>query len=168
MSLANLQLRSATVPYNGTDITVYGLSANDLAGLIANQMSAMEQVFDIIEGAGVKSAEDLSNVNVAELGQTLLTQAPGFIAAAIAYAAREPEFEHNVLHLPAPVQVELLKEIAQLTFNDVAGFRQFVGNVIAALRSAKGVVPQASNEASRALNGSQTGGSASEQPSLSS
>lgn len=167
MSLANLQLRSVTEHYNETPITVHGLSANDIAGLIVNQMPALEQVFDIVEAAGVKRAEDLAKINVAEVGQTLLAQAPEFIAGVIAYAAHEPQFADRVLHLPAPVQVKLLRAIAQLTFVDEAGFREFVGNVVAALRSARGVVPQANNEASPALNGSQNGGSASEQPSLS-
>lgn len=166
MSLANLQIRSATVEYNNTPITVYGLSANDIAGLIVNQMGSIEQVFDIVEASGVKSANDLAKINVAEVGQRLLVQAPGFIASVIAYAAHEPHFADKALHLDAPTQVKLIKEIAQLTFTDEAGFREFVGNVVAALRSAKGVVPH-QNEASPALNASPNGGSAFEPQSLS-
>ncbi|MGH8074284.1 MAG: phage pre-tape measure protein [Lysobacter sp.] len=168
MSLANLQLRNAVVEYNGTPITVYGLSANDIAGLVVSQMDSIERIFDIVESQGVKSAADLAKINLASVAQQLMAQAPGFIAHVIAYAAREPEYADKVLHIDAPTQVKLLKEISQLTFNDEAGFREFVGNVVAALRSAKGVVPQSpSNEASLALNGSPNGGSASEQPSLS-
>lgn len=167
MSLANLQLRNAVVEYNGTPITVYGLSANDIAGLVLSQMESIEQIFDIVESAGVKSTADLAKVNVAEVAQRLMVQVPGFIAHVIAYAAREPEFADKVLHIDAPTQVKLLKEVAQLTFNDEAGFREFVGNVVAALRSAKGVVPQNSNVASLVANGSPNGGSESAQPSLS-
>lgn len=170
MSLANLQLRSATVPYNGTDITVYGLSANDIAGLVLSQMDNIETIFNIIESKGVKKADDLANLNIAEVGQQLMSQVPGFIAHAIAYAAREPEFADKVLHIDAPTQVKLLKEVAQLTFVDEAGFREFVGNVVAALRSAKGVVPQneeATGPISLAVNDSLNGGSASGQRSLS-
>lgn len=166
MSLANLQLRTKTVTYNDTDIVLRGLSANDIAGLILSQMDCIEQVFDIVESQGVKSTADLANVNIAEVGQRLMVQVPGFIAAAIAYSANEPEYADKVLHLPAPVQVEALRHIAELTFNDEAGFREFVGNVVAALRSAKGVVPQmqSQNPASTAL---QNGGSESAPQSLS-
>lgn len=167
MSLANLQLRKAVVEYNGTPITVYGLSTNDIAGLVLSQMDSIEQIFDIVESAGVKSSADLANVNVAAVAQRLMTQVPGFIAHVVAYAAREPEYADKVLHIDAPTQIKLLKEIAQLTFNDEAGFREFVGNVVAALRSAKGVVPQNNSEASLVASDSLNGSSESAQPSLS-
>lgn len=170
MSLANLQLRTETVPYIGANneqhnIVLYGLSANDIAGLILSQLSNIEEIFNIVEGAGVKSAEDIAKINAAEVGQRLLVQMPDFIAHVIAYAAHEPDQWSKVLHLPVPVQVECLKKIASLTFNDEAGFREFVGNVVAALRSAKSVVPQSSSR-NLAVNASPNGGLASEQPSL--
>lgn len=169
MSLANLQIRSAAVQYHDQIITVHGLSANDIAGLVTTQMSSLEQIFDIMEANGVKKADDLARLNIPQVAQAMLTQAPGFIAHVIAYAAREPEFANNVLHIDAPTQVKLLKEIAQLTFTDEAGFREFVGNVVAALRSAKGVVPQKAEPEqgaiSLAVSDSLSGGSESEQQS---
>ena len=166
MSLANLQLRTEAVPYNDSEITLHGLSANAIAGLILSQLSNIEEIFNIVEAAGVKKTEDLANVNIAEVGQRLLVQLPDFIAHVIAYSAHEPEQWSKVMHLPAPVQVECLTKLAKLTFNDEAGFREFVGNVVAALRSAKGVVPQTLNR-NLAVNASPNGGLASEQPSLS-
>ena len=171
MSLANLQLRTATVPYVGAndeahDIVLHGLSANAIAGLILSQLSNIEEIFNIVEAAGVKKTEDLANVNIAEVGQRLLVQLPDFIAHVIAYSAHEPEQWSKVMHLPAPVQVECLTKLAKLTFNDEAGFREFVGNVVAALRSAKGVVPQTLSQ-TLAASASPNGGSESAQPSLS-
>lgn len=166
MSLANLQLRTKTLTYNDTDIVLRGLSANDIAGLILSQMDSIEQIFDIVESQGVKSTADLANVNIAEVGQRLMVQVPGFIASAIAHSASEPEYADKVLHLPAPVQVEAIRYIAELTFNDEAGFREFVGNVVAALRSAKGVVPQMLSQ-NPASNASLNGGSESAPQSLS-
>lgn len=166
MSLANLQLRTETVSYNDSDIVLHGLSANAIAGLILSQLSNIEEIFNIVEAAGVKKTEDLANVNIAEVGQRLLVQLPDFIAHVIAYAAHEPEQWSKVIHLPAPVQVECLTKLAKLTFNDEAGFREFVGNVVAALRSAKGVVPQTLNR-NLGASASPSGGSESAQPSLS-
>ena len=173
MSLANLQLRTATVPYVGAndeahDIVLHGLSANAIAGLVLSQLNNIEEIFDIVEAAGVKKTEDLANINIniAEVGQRLLVQLPDFIAHVIAYSAHEPEQWSKVMHLPAPVQVDCLTKLAKLTFNDEAGFREFVGNVVAALRSAKGVVPQTLNQ-NLAASASPNGGSESAQPSLS-
>lgn len=171
MSLAKLQLRTATVTYIGqnnesTDIVLHGLSANAIAGIISSQMSSLEAIFDIVQSAGVNKAEDLAKVNVAQVGQQLMTQAPEFIAHVIAYAAHEPDAWPTALHLDARTQMQCLNHIARLTFNDEAGFREFVGNVVAALRSAKGVVPQ-QNSQSPEWNASLNGSSESAQPSLS-
>ena len=144
MSLAHLQLQTRAVPYNDQQIIVYGLSANDIAGLLVSQMSHLEKIFDIAEEAGIKSAADVPNVDFALLGQRLAVEIPGLIANVIAYAAHEPESVNIALGLPAPVQAEAIKHIAQLTFVDEAGFREFLGNVVAALRSARNVVPQPS------------------------
>ena len=170
MSLANLQLRNATVPYLGANdemhnITLYGLSANSVAGLILSQLGSIEQVFNLVEEAGVKNPSDLANVDIAEVGQRLLVHMPEFIARVIAYAAHEPDQWDKVRHLPAPTQLECLKKIGALTFNDEAGFRDFVGNVGAVLRSARNAVPQ--NSRNLVENASSNGGleSAPQSPS---
>lgn len=166
MSLANLTIRSAIVEYNGTSITLKGLSANAIAGLIVSNMSSLEEMFDIAEKLGVRGADDIANVNVAEIGTRMLAQVPDFMASAIAHAAGEPQYAHIIKDIDAPTQLKMLKAVAELTFNDEAGFREFAGNVVAALRSAKGAVPLPSNK-SLAGNGSLNGGSESAQPSLS-
>ncbi|MDN8691139.1 hypothetical protein Q0M68_13740, partial [Staphylococcus aureus] len=87
---------------------LHGLSANAIAGLILSQLNNIEEIFNIVEAAGVKKTEDLANVNIAEVGQRLLVQLPDFIAHVIAYSAHEPEQWSKVMHLPAPVQVDCL------------------------------------------------------------
>jgi hypothetical protein len=166
MSLASLQLRTATVRYGDTDITLHGLSANAIAGIILAHGDNLEQIFDIAENAGVKSATDLADVNLLEIAQGLMSQLPGFIASVIAYAAHEPEEASKVIHLDARTQMECLSRIAKLTFEDEAGFREFLGNVTAALRSAKRVVPQSALQ-NLAGNASQNGGLVSGPQSLS-
>lgn len=142
MSLAALQLRTETVVYEQQEIKLYGLSSNAIAGLILSQMSSLESLFDIVQAAGVKGVEDINRVDVGEIGQRLLAEAPEFMARVIAYAAHEPDHWHKVLHLPSPVQLKCLTAVAKLTFNDEAGFREFVGNVAGAVRNAKSVLPQ--------------------------
>ena len=44
------------------DITLHGLSANAIAGLILSQLSNIEEIFNIVEGAGVKSAAEVLNL----------------------------------------------------------------------------------------------------------
>ena len=74
--------------------------------------------------------------------------------------------------MAAQNEVELIVRAKNLStrtinqLNDEAGFREFVGNVVAALRSAKGVVPQTLNR-NLADSASLSGGSESARPSLS-
>lgn len=170
MSLSSIRLRTIVVPYLGAndethDITLFGLNANDVAGIVIAQKDNMQEIFDIVEGAGVKRAEDLAHVDMMEVGQRLMVQMPDFIARVIAYASHEPDQWMVALQLDAPTQVKCLHAIARLTFNDEAAFREFLGNVQAALRGARSVVPHLRQKA--ASNDSPNGGSASEQPSLS-
>lgn len=170
MSLANLVNRSIVVEVNPGDATssveLFGLSPNDIAGIIVSQRGVLEQVFDIAENQGVKGINDIARLDLAKLGMRLLAEVPDFLAHVIAYAAREPEQAHKVLFINAPTQLKMLKAVCELSFNDVAGFQEFVGNVAAVLASARGVVPQL-NQVARGLNDSRIGGSASAQPSLS-
>lgn len=141
MSLANLVVRKKTTIYDGQEITVKGLSTNDIAALVLDQMPSLEQLFDIAESQGVKSAADFGKVDIKQIGQRILVEMPSFVAHAIANAAGERDHWEIVEQLPAPVQVGLIRDIAELTFVDEAGFREFVKNVVAAVRSARGVMP---------------------------
>ncbi|AHB12075.1 pre-tape measure frameshift protein G [Xylella phage Sano] len=169
MSLSSLRLRTITVPYLGADdeqqsIVLFGLNANDVAGIIIAQKDNMEEIFDIVEGAGVKKATDLAEVDMMQIGQKLMVQMPDFIARVIAYAAHEPEAWMVAMQLDAPTQIKCMRAIAELTFKDEAGFREFLGNVQAALRGAKSVVPHLRNKNLESSD-SQGGGSESEQQS---
>lgn len=157
MSLSNLIIRSDSVDYNNTTITLYGLNANDLAGLIIRCMPSLEQLFDMAEASGVKSAKDISKVDPAVFAKKMLVEMPDFVANVIAYAAHEPDSVDTARQLDAGTQMKAMTKIAKLTFEDVAGFREFVGNVRAALQNAKGAVPQLQDQ-SRVANASQNGG----------
>jgi len=162
MSLANLQIRNAVVHYVGADdqtfdIVLYGLSANDIAGLILSQLDNIEEIFSLAEASGLKNASDMTDSKLLEVGQRLMVQMPELIARVIAYSAHEPDQWDKVRHLPVPVQTECVKKLAVLTFNDEAGFRDFVGNVVAALRSARNVVPQSLKNDQAAIDSSNGG-----------
>lgn len=169
MSLSTIRLRTMTVPYLGADneqhdIILFGLNANDVAGLVIAQKDNMKELFDIVEGAGVKRAEDLAAVDMMSVGQSLMVQMPDFIARVIAYSAHEPDQWMTAMQLDAPTQTKCLHAIAKLTFNDEAAFREFLGNVQAALRGAKSVVPHLRDQRAE-WSASQSGGTESEQQS---
>lgn len=168
MSLANLIIRSIVVQYDDNrdhDVRLYGLTPDDIAGIIIEQKGCLEAVFDAAEAAGVNSVEDIGKVDVAKIGMRLLAQVPMFLATVIAYAAREPYEADKVRMLDAPTQMRMLNAVAELSFRDIAGFQEFVGNVVAAMRSAKAALPQQAR--SLGSNASLSGGSESAAPSLS-
>lgn len=170
MSLASISRPSRTIENvdgQGTSLTVYALSTNTIAELIASQMSSMEELFGLVESMGVTDGASLQRANVADIGMRVMTQMPDFLAHAIAIAADEPQAWMNARSLKANKQVEVIVAIAKMTFDDVAGFQEFLGNVIGALRVARSAVPQAALLAHNIAANSASGSSDAERPSLS-
>lgn len=131
----------------GGDITVRGLSVDQVAALVREDQQALVAVFDrIMKRDDIKAmaeqvAEgDTPDVDVADLGMTdvaseLLTTAPRLVAKIIAWAAHEPDAVDEAAQLPFPTQLEILVEIGRRTFETTAPGK-FMETVIALTQSA--------------------------------
>lgn len=126
----------------GGEFVVRGLGLNDVISLVLEQKDALEQAFDFAENNNLH----IGQVN-SDVGMKLLTELPTLAGKLVALAAREPDAWVQFLDLPAPTQLDALEKVARLTFKDAAGFKAFVGKVIAAVQSAQGVLPQSETPA---------------------
>jgi hypothetical protein len=142
MALSKVVLQTKQVEFAGGEFVLHGLSLSDAISLVLQQKEEMEQVFDFAEANGLH----LGNVD-ADVAAKLVTQLPDFAGRLIATAAHEPDAWGIARDLPAPVQFEALEAVARLTFRDAAGFRSFVGKVMAAVKSAQGALPSPTGEA---------------------
>jgi hypothetical protein len=137
MALSDFVIQTARIELpGGGSFDVRGLSLNDVIGLVLEQKAAMEQVFNFIEQHQLHEG----SLN-ADVGLQLLRQMPEFGCKLIAVAAGEPDQVAKVAGIPAPKQLEALEQIAKLTFTDAAGFKAFVGKVVAAVQGAQAVLP---------------------------
>lgn len=126
MSLANFKPESRVVKGKNYELTVRGLCLEDLSGLLRTHMADLEHVFDLYEKQG---ADSLSTVALGKFVLALVKDAPGLVAHAIALACDEPQFVENAAKLPFMAQVNALKDIGALTFEEVGGVKKFVENL---------------------------------------
>lgn len=154
-----MALSDYTVPRKQVDlgggnfIEVRGLGMEDVSFLVSvhsDDMDAVVEMFrpktsgQITPEAIVKKAQEDDGMIAG-----LLQSFPLLAANIIAVACDEPDQLSNARRLPLPKQTEALIEIARLTFEDAEGFKKFVGNVTAVLRSASVKAPPARSKAKK-------------------
>lgn len=143
MALADYQPESRVISFNGGSFTVKGLSLNDVTTLIRYHLPDLEAIFalgsDVMGGKTELTEDDLTRLAVA-----FAEQAPGFVANLIALAAGEsnnPAAIDAAYKLSAPLQVQTLVAIADLTFAEVGGVKKGMESVAGLLKKAP-VIPQ--------------------------
>lgn len=148
MALSNYQIPRTTIPLgNENNMAVRGLNLEDISFLVQVHKNDVDSVVSLFQGkiGKDKTPEGVAKVvqkNGSELIVELIQRFPLLIANVICVAADEPEQWENASKLPMPVQVEAVLAIATHTFNDVDGFKKFVGNVGAVLQSVAKQNPQ--------------------------
>lgn len=139
-------LKSYTTPRTtiqldpSNSIAVRGLNLEDISFLVQVHKGDVDAVVEAFKGrVGTDATPDGVTKAVQEQGEAmllnLLQQFPLLAANVIAVAADEVDAWENAGALPLPKQVEAIFAIAKLTFEDVDGFKKFVGNVLAVVQS---------------------------------
>lgn len=123
MSLADYQPSRATVEFRGGSLNVRGLSLDDVTHLIRHHLDDLDQIIAMY-GDGVDT--QMASVATAQYALKLVREAPGLVANVIALASDEPDHAEKARMLPLPVQVDVLKEVGRLTFEEAGGLKKFV------------------------------------------
>jgi len=105
---------------------VRGLSFLDLSSLLRTHHNDLENLFDLYEK---EAGQDISNIAMAKYATALIKDAPGLVAHLIALAADEPEMVNQVHRLPLLSQVDALRAIGKLTFEEVGGVKKLMGMI---------------------------------------
>jgi hypothetical protein len=133
MGLADYQPPVFTFPLQGGSLALMGLSLQDVSVLVHHHLPDLEALWDIIASENINTldADSLRPV----LG-ALVMQAPGFTANVIALGCGEPDHAEMVqTKLSAPVQIEALLKIGELTFVEVGGAKKAMETVAALLKA---------------------------------
>lgn len=124
MTLAAFQPETLLVKTKKVSFEVRGLSIMDISSLLRVHMNDLEALFTMYEqeAAGMS----FGNVALARYATRLISDAPGLVAHIIALACDEPEQVNNASRLPMIAQIEALKKIGTLTFEEVGGVKKLV------------------------------------------
>lgn len=133
----NFTLPTEKVVFPGGDLTVRGLSLEDVTTLVRHHGAALSGLFATITAA--KSGEvDLDNMTA--MASALATAAPRAAAEAIAIAADEPDKVDLAGQLNLTVQIEALEKIGALTFTSEGGIKKVLETVIRVAQGTAGAV----------------------------
>lgn len=137
MSLADYTPETIEVQYKRTTLKVRGLSITDLASMLRTHMDDLSCVMELYE----RSGSDMSALSLANFAMNLIKDAPGLVAHAIAVACDEPELVNKASTLPIMLQINALKAIGTLTFEEVGGVKKLFGEISELLAQIKPVAP---------------------------
>lgn len=144
-----LALHSVPVMWNGQEAArLRGLNPTDILKLLAKEGNAVDVGLSAVDGFDLSDVDTQDKAALAEaiierapkFLMTLSNQVPGFLAGLIAVAADDPGSEEYVQGWPLGLQFEALSTISRMTFNGPEGFAVFVGNVVALLGTAQGMM----------------------------
>lgn len=116
----------------GGSFSVRGLSLEDVSRLVNHHLPDIEALFDLFtSGRSLDTDTDLR-----PLVMSVVREAPGFAANLIALASDEPESAQQAATLPAPVQIDAIMKIGDMTFSEVGGIKKGMESIAALLTKA--------------------------------
>lgn len=128
MSLADFQPETLTVSTKRSSFEVRGLSFVDISQLVRTHMNDLEALFTMYEQEA--NGVGFGNLAMARFATRLISDAPGLVSHVIALAADEPEMVNQATRLPLLTQVDALKKIGTLTFEEVGGAKKLLEMVV--------------------------------------
>jgi hypothetical protein len=107
-------------------LEVRGLSFHDFTVLFSQYGSAVDKIFELIEGDSSAAKDFAESIDVKAFGADLIKKAPQLVATLIALAADIPDRATQTERIPLPVQIKLLEAIYRLTVEDTGGLTNFI------------------------------------------
>lgn len=142
MSLADYQPLSREVPLQGGTLRVRGLGLDDVAVLLNEHLPDIDNLLNLYDDNVDPTSKVVSS---AQFALVLARRSPALVAQAIALAADEPDEVDKARRIGLAAQVQCLKIILTLTFEEAGGFRKFVESLAMILSS---MAPAAPNQVS--------------------
>lgn len=134
MALADFHVVREDVPMSKGKLSVRGLALDDIAILIRENLSDLD---DLLHIYGSNADDRVAISETAKFAINLVRETPALVAKLIALACDEPDSEHLARKLPIPVQVEAIKKVVDLTFREAGGVKNFMEsltNLLGAVR----------------------------------
>lgn len=133
MSLANIQIPREVVMFRGEPISLRGLSLNDFSTLMRGHLADLNKLFDLYDK---EETRDTAMAQSARFAITIVQETPAMVAQLIVMASDSPEEEIAIAEtFPLPLQVECLRTIINVTFEEAGGAKKFFDSLMAMVTS---------------------------------
>ncbi|QGF21047.1 tail assembly protein [Pectobacterium phage MA12] len=125
MGLMDYQPPSEEVQFKGGSFELKGLSTQDFSLLLQRHSVDLEKIFDLYERG--ENGSDFTGAGLAQFVMSLISDAPGLVANAIALSAGEQKAaDHVAKTFGIALQLRCLKIVGRLTFEEAGGVKKFV------------------------------------------
>lgn len=140
MALSDFQVARKPVLFRGEPlIAVRGLALNDISYLIRDHLDQLNKLFDLYDKPETR---ETALAESAKFALHIVKEAPELVAQMIVLASDEPQENIEIARkLPLPVQVEAVRAIIELTFEEAGGAKKFLDSVMSLV---SGVMPMGS------------------------
>lgn len=125
MSLRDFVVETRAIALRGDQkLQVRGIAFDDLLRLLSDRRGLIDQAFKLV-GDAKFDPESADEQQLRKLIGGLVAALPDLAAELIALAADEPDMAPTARRLPAPVQLDALIAIYEMTFTEPAGLGKF-------------------------------------------
>jgi len=113
------------ISFEGGEFEIRGVSLPDISAAIMEHREAVDRVADILRNQAEMNDFD----SMIEILIDVIRESPYLAAFLICSCADEPDAYSAAFHLPLTVQVEALRAIGDMTFQDAEALKKLIADV---------------------------------------
>lgn len=133
MSLSDFQIHTETVSFRGGSLELRGLSLNDFSTLMRGHLADLNKLFDLYDNPETR---ETAIGQSAKFAITIVQETPAMVAQLIVLASDSSQDTlHIAERLPLPTQVECVRHVINLTFEEAGGAKKFLDSLMAMVSS---------------------------------
>jgi hypothetical protein len=135
MALKDFTIRREEMRFQGGVVLMRGLALNDITHLLREHLAELNTLFKLYEKEDTRDTAIAQSINFAT---TIVMKTPELAATAITLACDEidsPEALDVARKLPFPTQVEMIRKIIELTFEEAGGLKKFIDSLVGTIQT---------------------------------
>ena len=141
MSFKDFEIIKEPVMFRGVAVAhVRGLALNDITVLVRGHLVEIDKLIAMFDNDATR---ETAMTEAARYAIKILQDAPDLAAKMIALASDEPDQADKIAKLPLPMQVESVRKIINLTFEEFGGAKKFIDSMLDLMGGFMPMMPEA-------------------------
>lgn len=133
MSLKDFKIAREVVTFLGGSLELRGLSLNDVSTLMRGYVGEINNLFKLYEDDATR---DLAMTQSVKFATTIVTEAPHLVAQMIVLCNDDDQDCLPIAQrLPIHVQVEAVRKIIEITFEEAGGAKKFLDSLVGMVKT---------------------------------